>query len=57
MPTTSETGVEPKPVIQENTESPKLEMEKQPEPKSDPENPEKEIRPIEDPMPKNKRSS
>ena len=57
VPTTSETGVEPKPVIQENTESPKLEMEKQPEPKSDPENPEKEIRPIEDPMPKNKRSS
>lgn len=57
VPTTSETGVEPKPAIQENTESPKLEMEKQPEPKSDPENPEKEIRPIEDPMPKNKRSS
>ena len=58
VPTTPENAVEAQPATQ-NTEAPKSETEKQPDstPKQDPENPEKEIRPIEDPMPKNKRSS
>lgn len=63
VPTTPENAVEAQPATQNTeaakSEAPKSETEKQPDstPKQDPENPEKEIRPIEDPMPKNKRSS